>query len=43
MAVISQMKCIFLNENVSVSIKISQKFVPNGPIVNILALVQIMA
>ena len=36
-------KCIFLNENVSVAIKISLKFVPKGPINNILALVQIMA
>ena len=24
--------CIFLNENVSISVKISLKFVPNGPI-----------
>ena len=24
--------CIFLNENVWISIKISQKFVPKGPI-----------
>ena len=36
-------RCIFLFENVSISIKISLKFVPNGPINNILALVQIMA
>ena len=36
-------KCIFLNENVWISIKISLKFVPNGPINNIPALVQIMA
>ena len=36
-------KCIFLNENVWILIKISLKFVPNGPIVNIPALVQIMA
>ena len=36
-------KCIFLNENVWISIKISLKFVPKGPINNILALVQIMA
>ena len=36
-------KCIFLNENVWISIKISLKFVPEGPINNILALVQIMA
>ena len=36
-------KRIFLNENVRISIKISLKFVPMGPINNILALVQIMA
>ena len=36
-------KCIFLNENVLISIKISLKFVPMGPINNIPALVQIMA
>ena len=36
-------KCIFLNENVWILIKVSQKFVPKGPINNILALVQIMA
>ena len=36
-------KCIFLNENVSISIKISLKYVPKGPINNIPALVQIMA
>ena len=36
-------KCIFLNENVLFSIKISLKFVPKGPINNIPALVQIMA
>ena len=35
-------KCIFLNENVWISIKISLKFVPKGPINNIPALVQIM-
>ena len=34
---------IFLNENVSISIKISLKFTPKGPINNIPALVQIMA
>ena len=34
---------IFLNENVIISIKISLKFVPKGPISNIPALVQIMA
>ena len=36
-------KCIFLNENVWIPIKISLKFVPNGPINNIPATVQIMA
>ena len=36
-------KCIFWNENVRVSIKISLKFVPKGPINNNPALVQIMA
>ena len=36
-------KCIFLNENISISITISLKFVPKGPINNIPALVQIMA
>ena len=36
-------KCIFLNENVWNSIKISLKFVPRDPINNIPALVQIMA
>ena len=36
-------KWIFLNENVWISIKISLKFVPNVPINNIPALVQIMA
>ena len=35
--------CVFLNENIYISINISLKFVPNGPINNILALVQIMA
>ena len=34
---------IFLNENVWISIKISLKFVPKGPIDNIASLVQIMA
>ena len=34
---------IFLNENVRILIKISLKFVPEGPINNIPALVQIMA
>ena len=36
-------KRIFLNENVIISIKISLKFVPKGPINTIPALVQIMA
>ena len=36
-------KCIFLDENIWISIKILLKFVPKGPINNILALVQIMA
>ena len=36
-------KCIFLNENVWISIYISLQFVPKGPINNIPALVQIMA
>ena len=36
-------KCIFLNENVWIPIKISLKFVPKGPINNIPALVRIMA
>ena len=35
-------KCFFLNENVSIAIKISLKFVPKGPFNNIPALVQIM-
>ena len=34
----SIIKCIFLNENVWISIKILLKFVPNGPINNIPAL-----
>ena len=36
-------KCIFLNENVWISIIISLKFVPKGPVNNIPAFVQIMA
>ena len=36
-------ECNFLNEDVWISIKISLKFVPKGPINNIPALVQIMA
>ena len=34
---------IFVNENVSISIKIALKFVPKGLIYNISALVQVMA
>ena len=37
------LKCIFLNENISISINISLKFVPKGRINNNPALVQIMA
>ena len=37
------LKCIFLNENAWILIKISLKFVPKGPVNNIPALVQIMA
>ena len=36
-------KCIFMNGNLLISIKISLEFVPKGPINNIPALVQIMA
>ena len=36
-------KCMFLNENWWIPIKMSLKFVPTGPINNIPALVQIMA
>ena len=36
-------KCIFLNENVWISLNISLKFVPKVPINNIPVLVQIMA
>ena len=36
-------KCIFLNGNVWISLKISLKFVPKGPINNIPALIHIMA
>ena len=36
-------KCIFLNENIWISIKISLKFVSKGPINNFPALVEIMA
>ena len=37
------LKCIFLNENTWISIKISLKFVPRGPINKLPALVRIMA
>ena len=37
------LKCIFLNQNVWILLKIRLKFVPRGPINNIPALVQIMA
>ena len=40
---VDSFKCIFLNENVSISVTISQEFDPNGPNNNIPALVQIMA
>ena len=36
-------KCIFLNENVRISIQISLKFVPKSSIDNQPALVQVMA
>ena len=36
-------KCIFMNEKFCISIRISLKFVPNGPIDNKLPLVQVMA
>ena len=36
-------KCIFLNENVSIGIKISLKFVTKGPIYSMPALVQTLA
>ena len=35
-------KCIFLNENISISIKISLMFVPRGPVDNIPALSETM-
>ena len=35
-------KCIFLNETIQISINISPKFIPKGPINNIPALFQIM-
>ena len=36
-------RCIFLNENIQILTKISQNFVPKGPINNIPALIQITA
>ena len=36
-------KCIFIHENIWIAINISLKFVPDGLIINISALVQIMA
>ena len=39
----NNLKSIFLHENVWISIKMSLKFVPRGPVNNIPALVQIMA
>ena len=36
-------RCIFLNENVLILIKISLKFIRNGPISSIPAFIQIMA
>ena len=35
--------CIFLNETVTISIQLSLKFVPKGPIGNKSVLVQVMA
>ena len=35
-------KCMFLKENLGISFKVSLKFVPAGPINNILALIRIM-
>ena len=35
--------CVFLNENIGISIQISLKFVPKGPIDNKSAFVQVMA
>ena len=39
----NKFKCIFLNEKYRISIRISLKFVPKGPIDNKPALVQVMA
>ena len=36
-------KCIFVTENVWTPIEMSQKYVPKGPIINVPALVQMMA
>ena len=40
---IDMFKCILLNENLGISLKISLKFVPKGPFSNFPALFQIMA
>ena len=37
------LKCIFMDEKFFISIRISLKFVPKGPIDNKVALVQVMA
>ena len=36
-------KCVFLNKNDKISIRISPKFIPRSPIDNKLPLVQVMA
>ena len=36
-------KCIFLNENIGISLKMSLKFIPKGPVNNITALVRLGA
>ena len=43
MAAVYNLKCIFLNENDTITIKISLKSVPRSPIDNKPALVQVMA
>ena len=43
MAAISHFKCIFMNEQFRIGIRISPMLVPKGPIDNKLALVQAMA
>ena len=37
------LKCIFLTENIWISIKISLKFLPKGPFINTTTFVQVMA